>query len=161
MTEISWLIAAHAFAAVVALPLGAYQLLRRSTGDRAHRRVGRWWVTAMIFVAVSSFAIRDLRDGQLSLLHILSVVTLMTVTLGVVHARRGHIEAHRGMMRGSFLGLVGAFIGAVAVPDRTIPTFVLGEPVQALTALAAAALCALAIVVVGSLRMPALRSAGA
>jgi hypothetical protein len=83
------------------------------------------------------------------------------VTLGVVHARRGHIEAHRGMMRGSFLGLVGAFIGAVAVPDRTIPTFVLGEPVQALTALAAAALCALGIVVVGSLRMPALRSAGA
>lgn len=161
MTDISWLIAAHAFVAVVALPLGVYQLLRRPRGDRVHRRVGRSWVAAMIFVAVSSFAIRDLRDGQLSLLHILSVVTLVTVTLGVVHARRGNVDAHRGMMRGSFFGLVGAFVGAVAVPDRTIPTFVLTEPLQALTALAAAALCAIAIVAAGSTRMPALRSAGA
>lgn len=160
MTGISWLIAAHGFVAVVALALGAHQLLRRPRGDRTHRRVGRSWVTAMIFVAVSSFAIRDLRDGQLSLLHILSVVTLVTVTLGVVHARRGNVEAHRGMMRGSFFGLVGAFIGAVAVPDRTIPTFVLAEPLQAWAALAAAALCATAIVVAGSLTMPALRSAG-
>ncbi len=146
------LIAVHAFTALMALPLGAYQLLRRRKGDRQHRRVGRTWVVAMGFVAVSSFAIRDLRPGQLSLLHVLSVVTLVTVTMGVVQARRGNIESHRGFMRGSWFGLVGAFTGAVAVPDRLIPTFVVTEPVQAAGALAAVAACAVVIIAVGSLR---------
>jgi len=155
MSGIEWLVAVHAFVALVALPLGAFQLLRKRRGDRLHRRVGRTWVFALGFVAVSSFAIRDLRPGQLSLLHVLSVVTLVTVTLGVVHARRGNIEGHRGMMRGSWLGLVGAFVGAVAVPDRAIPTFVLAEPVQALTAVAAVGLCTAAAVGLGSLRRPA------
>ncbi len=145
------LIAVHAFVALVALPLGVYQLLRRRRGDRQHVRVGRAWVFAMGIVAVSSFAIRDLRPGQLSLLHVLSAVTLLTVTLGVVQARRGNIEAHRGMMRGSWLGLVGAFTGAVAVPDRMIPTFVVTEPMQALAALGAVIGCA--VVAVGLCRL--------
>lgn len=151
MTGHHLLIAAHAFVALVALPLGAYQLLRRRRGDRQHVRVGRAWVFAMGFVVVSSFAIRDLRPGQLSLLHVLSVVTLVTVTLGVLHARRGNIGAHRGMMRGSWWGLVGAFTGAVAVPDRMIPTFVVTEPVSALAALGAVAACAAALIGLGRL----------
>ncbi len=152
MSGYEWLITVHAFVALVALPLGAYQLLRKRRGDALHRRVGRTWVLALGFVATSSFAIRDLRPGQFSLLHILSVVTLITVTLGVVHARRGNIDRHRGMMRGSWLGLVGAFIGAVAVPDRTIPTFVVSDPVGALGALAAVAAVSVAVVLIGSLR---------
>ncbi|XAS62406.1 hypothetical protein V3C34_13275 [Janibacter terrae] len=62
----------------------------------------------------------------------LSTVTLVTVTLGVVQARRGNIAAHRGNMRGSWLGLCAAFVGAVAVPDRAIPTFVVTRPIEAL-----------------------------
>lgn len=131
------LVATHAAAAITCLMLGGYQLARRVKGDVSHRVTGWVWVLGMLFVASSSFAIRDLRDGRFSLLHVLSAVTLVTVTLGVVSARRGNIAAHKANMRGSWFGLAGAFVGAVAVPRREIPTFVVAEPLGAIAALAA------------------------
>lgn len=137
MTGHETLVAAHAVAALVCLLLGGYLLGRRAKGDGPHRAAGRVWAVGMIFVAGSSFAIRELRDGRLSLLHVLSVVTLVTVSIGVVAARRGNVAAHRANMRGSWFGLLGAFVGAVAVPRRLIPTFVVTEPLGALVAGAA------------------------
>ena len=125
------LLLSHLLAALVALPLGGYQLFRPTKGDPQHVLLGRVWSGLMLWVAITSYWIRDIRDGELSLLHILSTVTLVTVTLGVVHAHRGNIAAHRGNMRGSWLGLCGAFIGAVAVPDRVVPTFVMSRPLDA------------------------------
>lgn len=147
MTGWTLLVAAHAAAAIVCLMLGGYQLARRVKGDVSHRVTGWIWVFGMLFVATSSFAIRDLRDGRLSLLHVLSAVTLVTVTLGVVAVRRGNLAAHKGNMRGSWFGLVGAFVGAVAVPRRHIPTFVVAEPLGALAALVA--LVGLTVAVIG------------
>lgn len=135
MSEV--LVATHAFAASVAVGLGAVQLFRPTKGDRVHRAAGRVWVLLMLYVAVTSFWIRDLRPGQLSWLHVLSVVTLVTVTLGLTSAWRGRIEAHRRQMRGSWLGLVGAGIGASAVPDRLLPQLVVTRPLGALAALLA------------------------
>ena len=137
MTGHEVLVVTHAVAALTCLLLGGYQLARRVKGDVSHRVTGWVWAAGMIFVASSSFAIRELRDGRLSLLHVLSVVTLVTVSLGVVAARRGTIAAHKANMRGSWFGLVGAFIGAVAVPRRLIPSFVVAEPLGALAAFAA------------------------
>lgn len=148
------LVASHAFAASVAIPLGAWQLFRPTKGDQQHRVAGRVWVGAMLYVAVSSFWIRDLRHGELSFLHVLSVVTLVTVTLGLVAARRGNIAAHRGNMRGSWLGLLGAFVGATVVPARLIPRFVLGEPAQAAAALLAVLATTALVVAAGSLVSP-------
>lgn len=128
------LLLSHLVAALLALPLGGYQLFRPTKGDARHVLLGRVWAGLMLWVAITSYWIRDIRDGDFSLLHILSTVTLMTVSLGVVQARRGNIAAHRGAMRGSWLGLCGAFIGAVAVPDRVIPTFVMTRPLDALAA---------------------------
>lgn len=133
------LLLGHVVAALLALPIGGYQLFRPTKGDAQHVLLGRLWAGLMLWVALSSFWIRDLRPGELSLLHVLSAVTLVTVTLGVVHARRGNIPAHKGTMRGSWLGLCGAFVGAVAVPDRVIPTFVVTNPQGALAALTALA----------------------
>jgi len=127
----SVLIATHASTASVGLGLGGYQLVRRVKGDRVHRIIGWIWVAAMLFVATSSFAIRELRHGQLSLLHVLSMVTLVSLVIGVVAVRRGNVAGHRGAMRGSWFGVVGAFIGAVAVPSRRIPTFAVADPVGA------------------------------
>lgn len=126
------LLLSHLTAALIALPLGGYQLFRPTKGDARHVLLGRVWAGLMLWVAITSYWIRDIRDGEFSLLHILSTVTLVTVTLGVVQARRGNIAAHKGNMRGSWLGLCGAFIGAVAVPDRVIPTFVVTRPIDAL-----------------------------
>jgi uncharacterized membrane protein len=147
------LLVTHASAALVCVGLGAYALLRRRKGDPVHRVVGWAWVAGMTFVATSSFAIRDLRDGRLSLLHVLSVVTLVALLLGVQAARRHDVRAHRGNMLGSYLGLLGAMAGAVAVPRRLIPTFVVTEPVGALAA--AGALVATTVAVVGSAHLVA------
>ena len=137
MTAPLALVVAHAATAVLALGLGGYALLRRRKGDTVHRVVGWSWVAGMTFVATSSFAIRDLRDGRFSVLHVLSLVTLTALVLGVRAARRHDRQGHRGNMLGSYLGLVGAFVGAVAVPDRLVPTFVVTTPVGALAALVA------------------------
>ena len=59
------------------------------------------------------------------------------MSLGLLAAMRGDIRSHRGNMTGSWIGLLGAFIGAVAVPVRHIPTFVVTEPAQAFAALVA------------------------
>ncbi len=56
---------------------------------------------------------------------------------GVVAIRRGNVARHRGAMRGSWFGLIGAFIGAVAVPKRRIPTFAVSDPVGAVATAAA------------------------
>ncbi|KQT89297.1 hypothetical protein ASG49_16065 [Marmoricola sp. Leaf446] len=131
------LVGTHAFAATVALVLGGVQLFRPTKGDRLHRLAGRVWVVLMVYVAVTSFWIRDIRAGQLSWLHVLSTVTLVTVTLGIVHAWRGNVEAHRRNMRGSWFGLFGAGVGASAVPDRLLPQLVVTSPGGALLALLA------------------------
>ncbi len=146
MTAPLALLVAHAATAVLALGLGGYALLRRRKGDTVHRVVGWAWVSGMTFVATSSFAVRDLRDGRFSVLHVLSLVTLTALVLGVRAARRHDRQAHRGNMLGSYLGLVGAFVGAVAVPGRLVPTFVVTEPLGALAALASLALVWTAVV---------------
>ena len=121
-------VAVHATAALLALTLGAAQLLRRHHGDRLHRRIGRVWVAAMYATVVSSFLITDLRPGEFTLFHALSVFTTVTLTTGLVAAVRGNVALHLRMMTGSWLGVVGAFVGAVAVPSRTLPQLALAQP---------------------------------
>ena len=146
MTGWTVLVAVHAATALVCLLLGGYQLLRRVKGDVAHRVAGWTWIAGMLFVATSSFAIRDLGNGRLSLLHVLSVVTIVSVVLGVVAVRRGNVPLHRGCMRGSWFGLIGAFVGATVVPSRLIPTFVVTEPLGAVTAAVAIVVLTVALV---------------
>jgi uncharacterized membrane protein len=142
------LIATHVVAALVSVALGVVQLARRK-GDARHRLLGRVWVGLMLWAAFSSFWIRHLRDGAFSWLHILSLVTLVTVTLGVLAIRRGDVRGHRGNMVGSWLGSAIAMVFALAVPTRMLPTFALDRPAGALAAGAALAVATAALVVVG------------
>ncbi|MFW0772554.1 hypothetical protein ACLRGI_05245 [Paenarthrobacter nitroguajacolicus] len=76
---------------------------------------------ALIFgVVLTSFGIRTI-DGGFNWLHALSVLTFCTLTMGLVTVRRGNVPAHQRFMTGSYFGLVGAFIGVIAVPDRRLP----------------------------------------
>ncbi|CAA9361194.1 MAG: hypothetical protein AVDCRST_MAG36-2654 [uncultured Nocardioidaceae bacterium] len=120
--------AVHAAAALLSLTLGGAQLARRRYGDRLHRRVGRVWVAAMAVTVVSSFLITDLRPGRFTVFHALSLLTTATLTTGVVAASRGEVALHRRMMTGSWFGVVGAFVGAVAVPSRTVPQLAVHQP---------------------------------
>jgi len=122
------LIALHAVGACLALLLGAVNLVRTPKGDRAHRIIGRVWVVSLYWTVLSSFFIRELNPGRLSWIHGLSVFTFVTLTIGLWAAMTGRVKTHRGFMRGSYLGTVGAFIGAVAVPQRDVPQLAIHHP---------------------------------
>lgn len=142
------LIATHAFAALTSLLLGGWQLFFSAKGSPEHRLVGRVWVGLMLYVSVTSFWIRELRNGEFSLLHVLSIVTIVSVILGIVEARRGNVRGHVGNMRGSWIGLCVAAGFALGVPARAVPTFALGDPKQAV--IAGLVVVLLAVVIVGT-----------
>jgi uncharacterized membrane protein len=121
-------VALHASGAFLALLLGAVNLARKPKGDRPHRIIGRVWVVSMYWTVLSSFFIRELNPGGFSWIHGLSVFTFVTLTIGLWAAVTGRIEVHRGFMRGSYFGTVGAFIGATVVPQRDIPQLALHHP---------------------------------
>lgn len=120
------LIFLHAVAATVALLIGGVQLFRRK-GDRPHRLLGRIWVVSMAIALLTSFGVLTITGG-FGILHGLSLFTACTITIGVVQARRSKIRSHRAFMIGSYFGLLGAFIGVVAVPTRRIPTLAVHQP---------------------------------
>jgi uncharacterized membrane protein len=143
---IAWVIPAHATVATLALTLGAYNLLRKRKGDRSHRIVGRVWVAVMYATIISSFFIRELRPGQFSWIHGLSVFTFVTLTVALWAAMTGRVGTHRHFVTGSYLGLVGAFAGAVAVPVRYLPRNIVERPAEVALALFGCAVSTLAIV---------------
>jgi uncharacterized membrane protein len=113
----------HLFTVVPAVPLGAW-VLWRTKGDRVHRLLGRIWATMMMVGALSSFWLQSL-SGGLSFIHLFSVLTLVSLPVGVWQARRGNIRAHRGAMRGVYFGLIAAGLLAV-LPGRFLNALLFG-----------------------------------
>ena len=94
----------HAFAAMAAFVLGVVQLAGVK-GTTRHRALGYAWAASMLFVAISSFWIHDLRVwGAWSPIHLLSIFTLAMVPIGVWHAHRHAVQRHRFTMIGIFSG---------------------------------------------------------
>jgi uncharacterized membrane protein len=118
------IIALHVALAVSALAIGGFVLAGRK-GTGSHRLLGRLWVCLMVGVAVSSFWIFELRDGAgPSWIHLLSAWTLISLAAAVWFIRHGNVRAHRGFMIGTFAGLLGAGIAAMA-PGRTLLPYLL------------------------------------
>ena len=116
------MVAIHLAAALLSLLVGAL-MLARAKGTRSHKLVGRLWVGLMLAVAISSFWILDIRNGAgFSVIHLLSAWTLVSLALAVYFIRRGNVRAHKGFMIGTFLGLAGAGLGALA-PGRALYLF--------------------------------------
>jgi uncharacterized membrane protein YozB (DUF420 family) len=80
----------------------------------------------MYIVVLTSFGIRTI-DGGFNWLHALSVLTFCTLTAGLWAVRKRNIRAHRGFMTGSYFGLLGAFVGVLAVPSRRVPQLAVHE----------------------------------
>jgi len=136
------LLASHVIAALFVLAIGPVQIFRRRR-DRIHRTMGYLWVAAMYYVCFSSFWI--VSDGHFSWLHGLSAFTIVTVTLGLVSAIRGNIKSHLANMVGSYIGIAVAFIFAVSVPGRAIPSLLAED---APTAVYVAGLVVLSVAVI-------------
>jgi uncharacterized membrane protein len=94
---------AHLVTIIAALALTPAMLLRRR-GDRLHRQLGWVWVTAMVLTALFTFNIQLINRGGFSVIHILSVWTLIQVPRIVWHARAHRAEKHRSAVRGMVTG---------------------------------------------------------
>jgi uncharacterized membrane protein len=102
----------HALAALSALALGTLQL-SAPKGTLPHRTLGWIWVALMALAALSSFVFVWGPDySGLGPIHILSVVTLVSLVGLVRAARRRNIAAHRSSALWLFvtaLVITGAF----------------------------------------------------
>lgn len=110
----------------MAAVLGAVQLARPK-GGVLHRQIGLAWAGLMIAVALSSFWIHEFRlIGPFSPIHLLSLLTLGSVTAAIWAARTGRINRHRQIMRQLYflaLVLTGAF---TMLPGRLMHSVVFG-----------------------------------
>jgi uncharacterized membrane protein len=113
----------HLATIVPAIPLGAYVLWSRKGGVR-HRVLGRIWAWMMMVSAVSTFWLQSL-DGGFSFIHLLSILTLVSIPVAIVNARRGNIRAHRAGMRAVYFGLIAAGLLA-ALPGRLLNSVLFG-----------------------------------
>lgn len=120
----SMVVVIHLTTALVALALGTTVLLRRK-GTASHKAMGRVWVALIVVAAVSSFWIRDLGDGSLSAIHLLSAWTLVGAGIAVAAIRKRKVRRHRGFMIGTFVGLTVAGMLALA-PGRFLGGVLLG-----------------------------------
>lgn len=115
----------HMLTVVPSVPLGMAMLVMRK-GDRRHRWVGRLWMALMAVTAASTFFIAETRPGQFSLIHILSVVTLIAVPRAIHAARTGRIDQHkRGVILLYTLALMIAG-GFTFVPGRLMYLWAFG-----------------------------------
>jgi uncharacterized membrane protein len=100
----------HAFAATVALLLGATVLFLRK-GTVLHRALGSVWAATMMLVAGISLAITGINPGHFSAIHLLSVLTLVNIPCAIWMRRRGNVAGHALAMSSNYAGLLiaGAF----------------------------------------------------
>ncbi len=116
----------HAILAVAAVLL-TVAIFSFKKGTLAHRCMGWAWVSLMAIVALSSFAINEIRIiGPFSPIHLLSAFVLYQLWVQVRAARSKRIRAHaRGMKLLTFGALLGA--GAFTfLPGRIMYQMVTG-----------------------------------
>jgi uncharacterized membrane protein len=115
----------HAAGAFLALATGSAVLFMRK-GTTTHRISGQVWAALMVFVALTSFAITGTRPpGHFSAIHILSVITLISIPAAILYRRKGNIRRHAIIMVSTFLGLFIAG-GFTLIPGRLMNAIVFG-----------------------------------
>ena len=101
--EVPAVVWAHLATIVTALALTPVMLLR-PRGDRAHRMLGWIWAAAMFLTALDSLFVRLINRGGFSVIHVLSLWTMLQVPLIVLRARQHDWKRHRRAVRGMVIG---------------------------------------------------------
>ena len=111
---------------MAALLIGAFQLAR-AKGTGTHRAMGNLWVLLMVAIAVSSFWVHEINQWNgFSLIHLLSILTLVSVPIAILAARSGNIRRHRITMLSLYWGalvLAGFF---TLMPGRIMHRLLFG-----------------------------------
>jgi len=117
----------HALAALTSLAAGLTVLVMRK-GTARHRLVGWIFVVAMAVTALSSAFITS--NGHFSAIHLLSILTIVSLPRAIILRRRGDIAGHRATMLWLFAGLVvaGAF---TLTPGRLMNKVAFGQATAA------------------------------
>jgi len=98
LLQASPVILVHTTAAALALVVGAAQFIGRK-GVRIHRALGWVWAISMMVVAITSFWIHEIQLwGNFSPIHLLAVVTVVSVPLAVQAARKHNVAKHKSDM---------------------------------------------------------------
>jgi uncharacterized membrane protein len=107
----------HLSAAISALLLGIVMLVRRK-GTLSHKFWGRTWAGLMLTVAISSLWIPSFL--HFTWIHLFTLLTLVSLPLGIYRIRRGDVRGHAGAMKGLFIG--GLVIAGIftLVPGRIL-----------------------------------------
>ncbi|GIL05063.1 MAG: DUF2306 domain-containing protein [Burkholderiaceae bacterium] len=124
MQPIHWplSIVLHVAFAAGALLVGVAQFAGPK-GNRRHRLLGWIWVALMSGVAATSVFIRDYGLPNLfgyTPIHLFTVLTIVTLPLAIVHARRHDVVRHAASMKGLFVG--GLLVAGLAtlIPGRRL-----------------------------------------
>jgi len=119
----------HVAAALVVIVLTPLQFFGFRKGSPAHRAIGYGWMLAMVGVALSSFFITShfaLNFAGFGLIHLFSIVSLITLAYAFFAARLHRVRAHRTAL---FFLTIGFFVaGAFTfLPSRIIGQVLFGS----------------------------------
>ena len=116
----------HAIMAMIAIILGGIQLFMKKDGT-IHKLLGRIWIGIMMFVAITSFFIHEIKLwGAYSPIHLLSLWTIFILGVGIYYARVGNIKRHKQVMIATYffaLILTGFF---TLMPGRVMHQILIG-----------------------------------
>ena len=115
-------IVSHIIFALFAVGFGTRNLIAIK-GDNKHKVIGWIWVLLMFYVAISSYWIKELNDGNYSWIHILSAWTLISLFLAIYFIKIKKVILHKIFMAGNFIGLIAAGIFTL-LPGRYLPNLI-------------------------------------
>lgn len=93
----------HLYSVLIAVLITFYQYLAPK-GKLPHRVLGYLWLGFMAITAISSLFIKELNNGNFSLIHALSILTLVRVPQIVYFARTKQIAKHKKAVNGLVFG---------------------------------------------------------
>jgi uncharacterized membrane protein len=97
-------------------------------GTSFHRILGWGWVVCMIFTAITSFGITELKIiGPFGPLHLLSFWVLAAVPIGLYGVRNGDLWWHRLAMTSVYVGALIAATFLTFLPGRRLHDVVTGQ----------------------------------
>ena len=126
MNSASVVIQVHTWAAIVALAVGLFVIVRPK-GTVPHRWVGRFWLAVMLVTVISSFYIHELQTwGEWSPIHILSVITLVLLLRAYVAIRSRKVLLHADLMKSAFYNALILATFFTLMPSRIMHDVIFG-----------------------------------
>ena len=102
------MIVVHVVSVLVCVVVGlTIALLRKGTAR--HREFGRVYTISLAATVATSFGIYEVRDGSVSVFHVVSLLVSVVVVAAIVALRRGYVWLHAQLMLSSLLivGITG------------------------------------------------------